>query len=514
MERKWWTLIVACLATFMLLIDITVVNVALPDIQSSLHASFSDLQWVVDAYALTLAALLLTAGSLGDRIGRKLVFAVGLGLFVAASLLCGLATSPTFLNLARALQGVGGAVMFAQSLALIAEDFHGRERGTAFGIWGATIGAAVAVGPLVGGILTEGIGWEWIFFVNIPIGIATIALTMRFVHESRDEAARRLDIPGTFLFSGALFALVFALIRGNAEGWGSGLIVGLLLGAVALLVVFVVVEHRIDDPMFDLSLFRVPAFCGVSIAAFALSSSMFAMFLYLTLYVQNILGFSPLEAGLRFLPITLVSFFVAPVAGQLTGRIQVRYLLGGGLLLVSIGLALMHGVASDSSWTTLLPGFLLAGIGIGMCNPSIATVAVGVVSPAQSGMASGISSTFRQVGIATGIAGLGAIFQSRVEHHATNLLAGTQGISPSAVGHQVATGAADSAINTAPASVRGQVATAASDAFCSGFNEIVLIAAAVAFVGAVLALVLTRQSDLLTSVQHAAPPQAEAQVAA
>ena len=356
MERKWWTLIVACLATFMLLLDITVVNVALPDIQSSLHASFSDLQWVVDAYALTLAALLLTAGSLGDRIGRKLVFAVGLGLFVAASLLCGLATTPTFLNLARALQGVGGAVMFAQSLALIAEDFHGRERGTAFGIWGATIGAAVAVGPLVGGVLTEGIGWEWIFFVNIPIGIATIALTMRFVHESRDEAARRLDIPGTILFSGALFALVFALIRGNAEGWGSTLIVGLLLGAVALLALFVAVERRIDDPMFDLSLFRVPAFCGVSIAAFALSSSMFAMFLYLTLYVQNILGFSPLEAGLRFLPITLISFFVAPIAGQLTARIQVRYLLGAGLLLVAIGLALMHGVGVGLELDHAAPG--------------------------------------------------------------------------------------------------------------------------------------------------------------
>ena len=513
MERKWWTLLVACLATFMLLLDITVVNVALPDIQSSLHASFSDLQWVVDAYALTLAALLLTAGSLGDRMGRKLVFAVGLGLFVAASLLCGLATTPTFLNLARALQGVGGAVMFAQSLALIAEDFHGRERGTAFGIWGATLGAAVAIGPLVGGILTEAFGWEWIFFVNIPIGIATIALTLRFVHESRGDAARRLDLPGTFLFSGALFALVFALIRGNAEGWGSALIVGLLLGSVLLLVLFVVVERRVSDPMFDLSLFRVPAFCGVSIAAFALSASMFAMFLYLTLYVQNILGFSPLASGLRFLPITLVSFFVAPIAGQLTSRVPVRNLLGAGLLLVSLGLLLMHGVKPDSSWTTLLPGFLLAGVGIGLCNPAIATVAVGVVAPAQSGMASGISSTFRQVGIATGIAGLGAIFQSRVQDEAARLLAGTPGINPTGVGHQVATGETQNAISIAPPSVRGRIASAASDAFCSGFNRIVLIAAAVAFVGAVLSFVLTRQRDLVAQGQPAQPP-AGAQVAA
>src|SRR5205809_153452 len=245
MERKWWTLIAVCVATFMLLLDITVVNVALPDIQKDLNASLSSLQWVVDAYALTLAAFLLTAGSFADRIGRRRVFTVGSAIYTLASFLCGISNSATLLNLARGLQGVGGAAMFATSLALIAQEFQGRERGTAIGAWGATIGGAVAVGPLVGGALTEGLGWEWIFVVNV---------------------------------------------------------------------------HRSDHAMLDLSLFRKPAFAGVSIVAMALSAGMFAMFLYITLYMQDVLGYSPLETGLRFLPLTLVSFFVAPVAGRLSAR--------------------------------------------------------------------------------------------------------------------------------------------------------------------------------------------------
>ncbi|HVS29631.1 MAG TPA: MFS transporter, partial [Solirubrobacteraceae bacterium] len=305
MERKWWTLLAVCVSVFMLLLDITIVNVALPAIQRSLHSSFSDLQWVVDAYALTLAALLLTAGSLGDRLGRRITFVVGLALFTGASLACGLAGTPLVLNLARAAQGIGGSVMFATSLALIAQEFHGRERGTAFGIWGATIGAAVAIGPLVGGALTDGLGWNWIFFINVPIGIGAVVLTLMRVSESRDPDARRIDWAGVFTFSGSLFLLVFALIRGNAEGWGSSLIVGFLAGAALLMALFVVVELRGSEPMLDLTLFRKPTFVGASIAAFTLSASMFAMFLYLTLYMQNTLGFKPFQAGLRFLPITL-----------------------------------------------------------------------------------------------------------------------------------------------------------------------------------------------------------------
>ncbi len=356
MERKWWTLLAVCLATFMLLLDITIVNVALPDISEELDASFSEVQWVIDAYALTLAALLLTAGSLADLLGRRLVFAVGLVCFTAASLLCAIAPDATTLILARGAQGIGGAAMFATSLALLAQEFHGAERGTAFGLWGATTGAAVAVGPLVGGALTNALGWPSIFYLNLPIGFVTLAMTLRKLPESRDEDAGAIDWLGLTTFSAALFLLVFGLIEGNDRGWGSALIAGSLGASTLLLVAFVVVERRVRHPMFDLSLFRKPTFGGASIAAFALSASMFAMFLYLVLYLQTILGYGPLETGLRFLPVTALSFVAAAVAGKLTARLPARGLLGGGLLLVAAGLLLMRGLDPSDDWTALLPG--------------------------------------------------------------------------------------------------------------------------------------------------------------
>ena len=305
MERKWWTLVLISIATFMLLLDITVVNVALPDIRTDLNASLSSLQWVVDAYSLMLASILLTAGSLGDRLGRRRVFTIGFGVFTFASFLCGIAGDPTLLNLARGLQGIGGAGMFATSLALIGQEFHGKDRATAFGVWGATIGGAVAIGPLVGGVITEHLGWEWIFFVNVPIGIAAIALTeMKLVNVAAQDP-QRVDFPGLITFSLALFCLIFGLIRGNPEGWGSTEIVAFLAAAVVLLCAFVAIEARSDHPMLDLNLFRNPAFNGVSAVAFCLSGGMFAMFLYLTIYIQGVLDYSPLEAGLRFLPLTV-----------------------------------------------------------------------------------------------------------------------------------------------------------------------------------------------------------------
>src|SRR3954470_6783524 len=310
MKRKWWTLVSVCVAIFMLLLDITVVNVALPSIQSSLDASFTELQWVIDAYALTLATCVLTAGSVSDIYGRRRIFAIGIVLFTIASALCGAAPDPLFLILARGLQGIGGAIMFATSLSLISQEFHGRERGTAFGIWGATTGAAVAIGPLIGGILTSGLSWRWIFFVNIPIGIAAVAITLMKLAESSDPEHGSIDPIGLVLLTGGLFSLVFALIEGNDRGGSSPLIVGLLVAAVALLVGFLVQQSRRARPMLDVRLFRVPAFTGAQIAAFTLSASLFAMFLYLTLYIQQVLGYSPLQAGLRFLPITLLAFFV------------------------------------------------------------------------------------------------------------------------------------------------------------------------------------------------------------
>jgi EmrB/QacA subfamily drug resistance transporter len=480
----------------MLLLDVTIVNTALPYIERALGASFSDLQWVIDAYALSLAALLLTGGSLADLFGRRLVFVIGLVIFTTASLLCGLSGSPLMLNLARAIQGIGGALMFATALALLANAFPGRERGTAFGLWGATTGGAVAVGPLVGGALTQGLGWEYIFFVNVPIGIGAIFMTLAKVEESRSPAEGRVDWAGLVTFSGGLVCLVFALIRGNAEGWGSTLIVGLLVASAVLLIAFLVVERRTTHPMFDLSLFRKPTFTGASVVAFVLSASIFAMFLYIVLYLQNVLDYTPFQAGLRFLPLSVLSFFAAAISGRATARVPVSYLMGGGLLLVSGGLLLMHGVTIDSKWTTLLGGFILAGTGIGMVNPPLASTAIGVVPPQQSGMASGINTTFRQVGIATGIAALGALFQARVESKLADALAGTPGAGRAhQLAEAIASGGAKQAIAGAPASARPRIEAAANQAFIAGLNDILLVGTGIAFVGAVAAFVLVRQRD-------------------
>jgi EmrB/QacA subfamily drug resistance transporter len=466
---------------------VSVVNVALPDIRGDLGASFSDLQWVVDAYALTLAALLLTAGALADLLGRRRLFAVGLVVFTVASLLCGLAPSPLALNLSRGLQGVGGALMWSTSLALIAQEFRGRERGTAFGIWGATTGVAIALGPLVGGALTDSLGWEWIFFLNLPIGAAALAVTVSRVSESRDPKARGVDWLGLTSFSAAIFMLIFALIRGNEEGWSSPLIIGLLSGGAALIVAFVVVELRQERPMLDLSLFRKPTFVGASIVAFALSASSFAMLLYLTLYLQNVLGFSPLETGVRVLPITLMAFAVAPVAGKLSAVVPVRALMAFGLSCAGLGLALMHGVTATSEWTAMLAGFLLVGTGIGVINPSLVSTAVGVVEAARSGMASGINNTFRQLGVATGIAAFGAIFQARVESKFGEL----SGAPPPP---DAATGQASD-----PA-----LAIAIRESFVSGLNDVFLVAALLAFAGALLAAVLIRRRDFVDEPEPAA----------
>jgi EmrB/QacA subfamily drug resistance transporter len=475
MARKWWTLLAACLATFMLLLDVTVVNVALPDIRRELGGSFTDMQWVVDAYALGLATLLLASGSLADLLGRRLVFVTGIVVFVVSSFVCGLADSPTILNISRAAQGLGGAMMFATSLALIAQEFAPNERGTAIGLWGATTGFAVAVGPVVGGVITEHLGWEWIFFVNVPVGLATLAMTLTQVPEGERDTSARIDWAGLVTFSGALFCLVLALIRGNDEGWGSALIVGLLAASVLLMAAFAAVELRSERPMLDLHLFRIPAFTGAQITAFALHASMFAMFLYIVIYVQSILGYSPLEAGVRFLPISVLSFVVAPVAGKLAERLPIRGFLGVGLGLVGIGLLLMGGIKPGDDWTTLLPGFIVAGIGIGCVNPPLATAAIGVVEPRRSGAASGINSTFRQVGIATGIAGLGALFQARV----------TDKLGSSELGEAVVSGQAHTGV--------------AQRAFIDGLNEILIVAAVVAFVGGALAFALVRSRDLVAN---------------
>jgi EmrB/QacA subfamily drug resistance transporter len=499
MERKWWTLLIVCVGVFMLLLDITIVNVALPTIAKDLKASFSDIQWVIDAYALTLAALLLTVGTLADRLGRRLLYTIGLTLFALASLLCALSPSALFLILARGGQGIGGAIMYATSLALLAQEFHGRERGTAFGAWGATIAASAAIGPLLGGALTEGLGWSSIFYINVPIGLAAAALAMTKLRESRDPGAGKIDWIGTGTFTAALFLLMLALIRGNTVGWGSAQIIGLFAGAAILLMAFVIAELAQDQPMFELSLFRKPTFSGASLAAFAISSTMFAMFLYLALYIQTLLGYSPLQTGLRFLPFTVISFVTAVASGNLSSRIPIRILMGAGLGLTGLGLLLMHGLSPTSGWTALLPGFLVAGAGVGVMNPALASTAIGVVPPQRSGMASGINNTFRQVGIATGIAGLGALFEHKISSQLAPQLSGTAVAGHAGqIGKAVAAGGTQQVLNSVPAAHRAHAVAGVHIAFTGAMNEILLVAGVIALVGAALVTLLVRGRDFAT----------------
>jgi EmrB/QacA subfamily drug resistance transporter len=411
------TLIVTCLATAMLMLDIAVVNTAMAHIGGDLHASLGSLKWVVDAYTLALATTVLTVGSLADRFGRRNIFAAGLVLFTASSLVCALADSIAMLNTARVVQGIGAAGLFASSLALLVQAFpEERERNGAMAIYGATIGASFAVGPLVGGALTSGLSWRWIFLINLPIGIGALAMTLRRVAESKDPAARRVDVPGQVTLTGGLFLLVLALLRGNDVGWGATASVLELAGAAVLLAAFLVTERRVREPMLPLGLFRIPAFAGAQITVFAISASFFAVYLYATLYLQNVLGLSAIEAGLAYLPGTVIMFFVAGASAQLVEKVGARLLIAGGLALIAAGMGLMTLASATSSWTIIVPGFLLASVGTGFFNPALAGVAMSSAPIEMSGLAAGVSDAFRQGGIAVGVAALGALIPSATAH--------------------------------------------------------------------------------------------------
>jgi EmrB/QacA subfamily drug resistance transporter len=405
-----WTLTVVCVATAMLMLDIAVVNTALSKIADDLHTGLSGLQWIVDAYTLALASVVLTAGSLADRFGRRRLFTIGLSIFTVASLLCGLANDIAVLNAFRAAQGVGAAVMFAVSLALLANAFPAaKDRAGALAAYGATIGASFAVGPLVGGALTSGLGWRWIFFVNIPLGLVCLAITRAYVVESKDKLARKVDFGGLLTLTGGLFLLILALLRGNEAGWGSAEIVAMLTGAGALLVAFLAIESTVREPMLPLRLFRNGSFTGAQIGAFAISASWFAVFFYITLYMQQILGLSAIEAGLVYLPSTIIMFFVAGATSAMQEKVSNKMMVVAGLVLVGIGMALLTLAQVESSWTIGLPGSIVAMIGTGLFNPSITAFALGSVPEAQSGLAAGVNDTFRQAGIAVGVAALGAL---------------------------------------------------------------------------------------------------------
>jgi EmrB/QacA subfamily drug resistance transporter len=508
-EMRWWTLVAVCAATFMLLVDVTIVQVALPTIQRHLHSSFSDLEWVIDAYALTLASVLLTCGSLADRFGRKRIFVAGLVIFTLASLMCGVAESSIFLIWARAFQGLGGGAMFATGLALIGQDYQGADRGRAIAAWGATVGAAVAIGPLVGGVLTDSLGWRWIFFVNVPIGIATVALAVARMRNVGDPAAVRLDIAGLVTFAGSLFLLILGLLRGNDDGWGSPLIVGLLVASVLLMATFVAVELRQARPMFDLALFRKPGFVGVSLATLAVGAGMFAMYPYITLYLQNDLGYSPLAGGVRLLPSTVLCFIVPLATRSVVERFAPRVVLGAGMAIIAAGLASMYGLTVGSSWTHLIPGLLLTGFGIGIVNPAIAKIGLGVVPPQRSGMASGISNTFRIGGLATGVAALGAVFQ----HQLTTELTAHRGLGvpASTLAKTIASGGTRAAVALDPHDPG--ITAASHHAFISGMNEILLIGAVVVFLGALCAFALVRRRDFYAAGPPAGAPQGPEQTA-
>jgi EmrB/QacA subfamily drug resistance transporter len=496
-DKKWWTLLAVCIGTFMLLLDVTIVIVALPQVQTSLHASFTDLQWVVDAYALTLASLLLTAGVLADLYGRRLLFAIGICVFTLGSLTCGLAQSPLMLIISRSGQGVGGAIMFATSLALLGDSFRGKDRGVAFGIWGAITGVAVSLGPILGGAITTGISWRGIFLVNVPVGVVALVVTLWQVNESRVASPGRPDWLGFGLFTGGLVGLIYGLIRASETSWGDPGVITCFVAAIILLSCFVFAETRVAHPMFDLSLFRTPTFSGGLIAAFAMNGSLFAMFLYLVLYLQDVLGYSALATGLRLLVNTGAMFVAAAVSGRLSERVPLRWLIGPGLGLVGVGLLLMTGLNGDSSWTHLLPGFAVAGIGSGLVNPPLASTAIGVVSPARAGMASGINSTFRQIGFATSIAALGTIFAGSFRDNLEGAISSVPALARHApqIVALVRQGEVKQAIAGVAPALRGQLGHAIRSSFASGIDLLVIVTGAVALVGAVAALALIRSKD-------------------
>ncbi|HVQ96366.1 MAG TPA: MFS transporter [Mycobacteriales bacterium] len=481
--RKWLPLVAISLGTFMLLVDVTIVTVALPDMANSLSASLSDLQWVMDVYALALAALLLGSGTLADRSGRKRIYLVGLVVFALASLGCAVAPNPGLLVAARAVQGIGGAAMFATTLALLGVTYHGPDRAIAFGSWGAINGAASAIGPILGGLLTEHFGWRWIFLINLPVSVVAVALAARVLTESRAPQAGRIDLPGMASFAIAAGALTWALIRGGDTGWTAAPTLTLFAVAAAGLIAFVLLQQRSRQPMLQLALLRNPSFVGIMLAGAVLTGCAFAYLGFTSLWLQSVLGFGPVGAGLALVPLAIAAFVAAGASGRLLGDAPPRLTITAGLVLVGVGDLAESMLDAGSGRWALLPGLVIAGIGVGIAMPALSSAALSTVPPARAGMASGAVTTFRQLGFAFGIAVFGVLFANRITDHLPGVPAAGA----------IASGQAPAVLGQTPPSGRADLAQAIHAAFTAGLNLTTTVAGLTALAGAVAVAVLLRR---------------------
>jgi len=479
--RKWWPLAAVCAGAFMLLVDVTIVNVALPDMARELHTTFSDLQWVIDLYALVLGALVLTVGSIADRVGRRRVYLLGLVVFAASSLTCGLARNVGVLIAARGVQGLGAAAMFATTIALISSSYSGRDRGVAFGAWGAVNGAAAAAGPIIGGLLTAHFGWRWIFLVNLPVSVVAVALTLLVVQESRDPRSHGVDLPGMASFTVAATALTYALIRGS---WASGETIALLAVAAGALVVFILVERGRQHPMLDLSLLRNHSFTALLIAGALLSAAAWAPMTYLSLWLQSVLGLSPIQAGLVVLPCSVAAFATSAAIGRVLYRASPHLLIGTGLLVIAAGAFAQAVIGTESGWIVVVPGLVLVGTGAGLAMAPLSATAMAAVPGSRAGMAGGAISSFRQLGYAFGIAVLGDVFRGGVQHSVSPDLASA-----------LSGGHAGAVVAHSPG-----LAPLVHQAFANGLDLTFLVAGGIGVVAGVLvfALVRPRPAEAMT----------------